>query len=80
MRERINQLDEQLVRLLNERAATALEIGKLKNTSGTKVYDPIREGVVIDKINKLNNGPLSKGDIEGIYREIITACREIQLR
>jgi len=80
MRNHINQLDEQLVRLLNERARVALEIGKVKASLGVKVYDPAREGVVIQKVNALNQGPLSKGDIESIYREIIDACRQIQLR
>jgi len=78
LREEIDQLDGQLVRLLNERARLAIEIGKLKAAAGTKVYDPTRERVVIERIDALNHGPLGKGAVEEIFATIITACREIQ--
>jgi len=78
LRERINTLDEQLLQLLNERAATALKIGKVKAHAGTKVYDPDRERAVLEHINSHNEGPLGKGAIEELFAAIITACREIQ--
>ncbi len=78
LRARVDSIDEQLVRLLNERASVALEIGRRKAKDGIKAYDPARERVVIERINALNQGPLSKGALEEIYRDIITACREIQ--
>jgi len=80
LRTRINHINEELVRLLNERAAVALEIGELKAGSGTNVYDPARERAVLDQINQLNQGPLDKGALEEIFATIMTACREIQLR
>ena len=79
-RQRINELDEQLVRLLNERALVAIEIGKIKAHTGVKVYDPARERIVLDHINALNQGPLDKGAMEELFATIITACREIQNR
>jgi chorismate mutase-like protein len=78
-RAQIDALDTELVKLLNERAKIALSIGMIKTTTGQKVYDPAREGAVIEKIDKLNHGPLSKGAIEEIYRAIIAVCRQIQI-
>jgi len=80
LRKQINLLDEQLVRLLNERAAVAVEIGRLKAAAGVQPYDPARERAVLEHIVGLNKGPLGKGDIEDIFATIITACREIQSR
>lgn len=79
IRKHINQLDEQLVNLLNQRAAAAQQIGVLKFGTGAKVYDPRREREVLNHIDGLNNGPLSKGALEEVYAAIITVCREIQL-
>lgn len=78
-RAKIDEIDAELVRLLNERAAAALAIGELKASAGLKVYDPAREGVIIEKINQLNAGPLSKGAMEDIFHSVIDACRQIQI-
>ena len=80
LRGQINLLDEQLVKLLNERAAIAINLGKLKAAAGTRAYDPERELTVLKQVVRLNQGPLSKGDIEDIFAAIITACRELQSR
>ena len=53
-------------------------LGELKSRTGIKVYDPAREGVVLEHISQLNKGPLSKGAVEEIFAAIMTACREIQ--
>jgi chorismate mutase/prephenate dehydratase len=80
LREQINTIDAQLVRLLNQRAEVAVAIGDIKAVTGQQVYDAAREGAVFAKIEALSQGPLSKGAIEEIYRAIIAACREIQTR
>jgi chorismate mutase-like protein len=79
LRKHINELDAQLVELLNQRAAAALQIGELKAVSGGKVYDPAREREVLQHIDGLNQGPLSKGAMEEVFAAIITVCREIQM-
>ncbi|HSX31160.1 MAG TPA: chorismate mutase [Candidatus Saccharimonadales bacterium] len=79
-RAQINHLDEQLVRLLNERAKVALAIGEWKTRIGVKVYDPVRERAVIERVDRLNTGPLDKGAMEELFATIIAVCREIQNR
>jgi chorismate mutase/prephenate dehydratase len=73
LREQIDQLDQQIVRLLNERAAVAIEVGRIKHTDGSPVYVPHRERAVMDKVRRLNEGPLPASALEAIYREIISA-------
>ncbi len=80
LRERINHLDEQLVRLLNERAELAIRVGKVKEATGSAVYDPARERAILSRIDTLNAGPLDKGAIEELFGSIMTVCREIQIR
>jgi len=78
-RAKINQIDAQLVQLLNERAQVAVDLGRLKAKLGAPVYDPAREGEVLEHIVSLNLGPLDKGAIEDIFSAIIGACRQIQI-
>jgi chorismate mutase/prephenate dehydratase len=72
-REKIDALDEQIVRLLNERAQAAVEVGKVKNADHAPIYVPQRERAVINRVQAHNTGPLPASAIETIYREIISA-------
>jgi len=76
-RTKIDAIDKKVLDLLNERAKTAVEIGKIKQSSSA-VYVPSRETEVINNLIKNNKGPLSKQDISGIYREIISVCRGME--
>ena len=80
LRKIIDDIDAQIVKLLNERATAALEIGNAKEKLSQNMYDPSREGTVLSHIDKLNKGPLPNGSVEDIYAAIITACREIQIK
>ena len=71
MRGRIDKLDDQLVRLLNERASHALEIGHLKNALGLETHQPAREIEVLDHARSTNGGPLDTGAITRLFERII---------
>lgn len=79
LRKEIDDIDERIVSLLNERAALAIKIGRAKAGRAQKPYDPDRERKVLDKVDALNNGPLPKGAVEEVYAAIMTACRELQM-
>jgi chorismate mutase/prephenate dehydratase len=79
LRDDINAIDLQLVMLLNSRASVAVQIGAVKATEGQAVYNPTREGQVINRVAEANQGPLPKGSIEEIFNAIISACRQIQM-
>ncbi|MGA1979437.1 MAG: prephenate dehydratase [Sedimentisphaerales bacterium] len=72
LRNQINELDLQLVKLLNERARVVVEIGKLKSKAGKPVYSPDREKKVFATITKANKGPLSDRCLTAIWRELMS--------
>ena len=78
LREKIEQTDREIVRLLNERAAVSIEIGKTKRAAGREVYDPSREAVVYRHLEEFNDGILSEAALRGVFREILSASRFLQ--
>src|SRR5436309_2136444 len=77
-RSQIDRLDLQILKLVNERARLATEIGKLKSYSGGEVFAPGREEEVFTNVLQHNKGPLDDATIRAIYREIISGGRAIQ--
>lgn len=78
LRKKIDALDEQLVRLLNERTRLALDIGKLKQTAGEEIYVPAREKKILDRVAELGQGPLPRESVQAIYREIMSASLALE--
>lgn len=78
LRKRIDLLDESLVRLLNARAACALEIGRLKREMGIPIYQPERETAVLNHVQSLNNGPLDDQVIKRLFERIIDEARHLE--
>jgi chorismate mutase len=77
-RRKIDELDEQLVHLLNERTKAALEIGKLKRDAAMAIYEPGREKAVFDHVLAANPGPLPNEQLQHIYERIIDVMRTLQ--
>jgi chorismate mutase/prephenate dehydratase len=78
LREKIEQTDQEIVRLLNKRAAISVEIGKVKRSAGKEIYDPSREAMVYRRLAELSGGILSRKAIREIFREIISSSRALQ--
>lgn len=79
-RKRIDELDEQIVRLINQRAEAARAIGELKRVSDMPVYEPRREQAVFDHVRSVNAGPLADAEIQHVYERIIDVMRTLQRR
>ncbi|MBI3912434.1 MAG: prephenate dehydratase [Armatimonadetes bacterium] len=77
-RQRINELDEEIVRLLNERAECARAIGQVKEDTELATFAPAREAEVLDHILRVNQGPIEQEAMGAIYHEIISACRALE--
>jgi len=75
LRRRIDDLDRQLVKLLNERSACALEIGKLKQEQRLPLYQPDREKEVLENAERNNQGPLTHEAIRRLFERIIDEAR-----
>jgi len=78
LRGKIDRLDQELVKLMNERAKIALEIGKLKIHSGICAYAPAREDEVLGRVLGLSKGPLSDRCVRAIFRELISGSRSLE--
>lgn len=78
LRHRIDALDADLVRLLNQRTEIVLEIGEIKKKLGKEIYVPSREKTVFDRVTKLNQGPLPGDSIRAIYREVMSAALSLE--
>ena len=77
-RRRIDELDEQIVALLNQRTEAAAEIGRLKQRGDDAVYVPAREKAVFERVARLTQGPLTAANLRAIYREIMSASLSLE--
>ena len=77
-RKAIDKLDEQIVRLLNDRTRHVLEIGQMKMKAGEEIYVPHRELAVLQRICKLNSGPITNESLRAIYREIMSSALSLE--
>jgi len=75
---KIDDIDRQLVRLISERAHCAVEIGKLKQNSSLPVYEPDRELIIFNNIQRENQGPLTEVQLRQIYERLVDVMRQIQ--
>jgi len=80
LREKIDAIDAQILRLLNERANCAVEVAKTKTALGEHgtFYRPDRESLVLRRIQELNPGPLPNETAVRFFREIMSACLALE--
>lgn len=74
IRQAIDDLDADLVRVLSERARLAQQVGSFKQERGGPIFVPHRERAVFERICALNQGPLSDRSMTAIWREIMSGC------
>lgn len=75
VRQRIDRLDGTLLRLVNQRAALALLIGRIKTRRKWPVFDAQREAFVLRRVMRANHGPLSDRAVARIFHAILGECR-----
>ena len=78
LRRRIDQIDDQLMKLLNSRSACAVEIGRIKRHIGMAVYQPEREKWILDRAEKNNPGPLDSGAVRRVFERVIDESRRLE--
>ena len=78
IRVKINQLDNELLRIFNERAALALEIGQIKKKLNRPIYDPKREKLIFDRIKQANPGPLENDAVVRLFERVIDESRSLE--
>lgn len=75
-RDKIDAIDEAILKLVNERAQLATEIGHLKNDG--VIYKPEREAQVLRRLQENSKGPLSSEAVSNIFRAVVANCRALE--
>ncbi len=78
IRTRIDLLDDVLLRIFNERARLALEIGHLKKGMDLPVFDPAREKRIFARMKDDNPGPLDDGAIVRLFERVVDESRRLE--
>jgi len=79
VRQRIDDIDEKIQNLLDERATCAIEVARIKQAEGdTNFYRPEREAQVLQRIKNRNSGVLPDDEMARLFREIMSACLALE--
>ena len=78
LREAIDRVDEVIVKLLNQRAKYAIEIGELKGVLELPIYVPEREKEVLHHVEETNAGPLDPSAVRRLFERIIDESRRVE--
>ena len=80
LRQRIDQLDDEILQRLNDRARCALQVADAKKLDAVDpvYYRPEREAQVLRRMAELNKGPLSSEKVTQVYRQIMSACLALE--
>ncbi|MGB5792356.1 chorismate mutase [Poseidonibacter sp.] len=79
LRDKLDNIDNELLKLINERMKVVHEVGVLKAQSGGAIYRPEREKAIIDRLESLNDGMLNRAAIEALFLEIFAISRNLEL-
>jgi len=77
-RKRIDEIDQQLLRLLNERSQCAVEVGKIKKALHQAAWQPEREAEILRNVVKANSGPLDDAAVRRLFERIIDEARALE--
>ena len=77
-RKRIDEIDQQLVKLLNERSSCAVEIGHIKKKMSQPAWQPGREAEILRNVVKSNRGPLDDAALRRLFERIIDEARALE--
>lgn len=74
-RKEIDRIDDEILRLLNERSKSVIEIGHIKKAqdADANLHTPAREAAIIERLVGQNTGPFPSEAIRPVYREIMSA-------
>ena len=78
LRKQIDLLDDTLLRIFNERAQIALEIGRIKKELGLAIFDPGREKRIFSRMKANNPGPLDDEAVGRLFERVIDESRRLE--
>ena len=79
LRRRIDALDRRIIKLLNDRAELAREVGRAKAAAGRRgIRDVEREREILLRVAMANEGPMPQADLLALYRRLFSATRALE--
>jgi chorismate mutase/prephenate dehydratase len=78
LRRRIDEIDDKILDLLNERAGVVIDVGKVKEGASSDFYVPSREQAIYQRLTGVNDGPFPNDGIRRVFREIISASLNLE--
>lgn len=78
LRKEIDEIDNEILRLLNKRAGTVIDIAHIKRNEKAKFYSPEREREILERLTSLNKGPFPNDTLRVIYREILSSSLSLE--
>jgi chorismate mutase len=80
LRQRVDEVDKELVRALNERASIVQELMAIKSEAGAPVYDPRREEEILRRVVEMNAGPIYDSSMRDIFELILHRIRDLEIQ
>ncbi len=80
LRNRVDEVDRELIRILNERARIVQEIVAIKAEAGKPLFDPRREEEILQKVAEQNEGPIYDTSMREIFELILHRIRDLEVQ
>jgi len=80
LRVRVDEVDGELIRILNERAGIVQEIMAIKAETGASIYDPKREEEILRRVVERNEGPIFDAQMRDIFELILHRIRDMEMQ
>ena len=80
LRSRVDEVDRELIRILNERARIVQEIVAIKAEAGKPLFDPRREEEILQKVAEQNAGPIYDTSMREIFELILHRIRDLEVQ
>jgi len=77
LQKRVDQVDRQVIKLLNERARLTQQIGQVRQDATREVLDLDGEQRLLRSLTEVNRGPLRDASLRAIFREVVSGCRSL---
>ena len=77
-REKIDEVDTQILELINKRSKFSIKIGEIKTDKGIPIHSPEREKIIMKRMQQENPGPLSDDRVLRIFERIIDESRNLE--
>jgi chorismate mutase/prephenate dehydratase len=79
LRVKIDNIDNALLKLYNERMELVHQVGEVKNTTGAPIYRPEREQAILNRLKSQNEGKLTDPAIDALFLEMFAVARNLEL-